>query len=161
MIHRIASEVYREIREYGRLTAEEVAKDLGRDRQTVMRWESETNSQLPRPEQEKILIKKAKLTRVAFGQIMCKVLTGFVGRLFSIGPPEPYRPSQPLLGATEHYFKHRDDLSPEAQEDVEDLLSLGRSLDADTERACRLLAKQVVRRIEQDLARRSAATKSP
>ena len=158
MIHRIASEVYREIREYGRISATEVAKGIGRDRQTVMRWESDTSSQLPKAEQEKVLIQKTGLSRVAFGQIMCKVLTDFVGRLFTMGPPEPYRPSQPLLGATEHFFKHRDVLSPEAQEDVEDLLSLGRSLDADTERACRTLAKQVVRRIEQDLAGRQGSS---
>ncbi len=68
MIHKFKHLVYRRIRKYGGLSREDVAKALGKNRQVVWRWEE--TGQMPSPEDEAILVKAAKLTPLAFVQIM-------------------------------------------------------------------------------------------
>ena len=99
MIHEIAGTVYRLIREYGLLTPEEVAEAIARQRQAVWRMESNKNERLLKRAQEEILVEKAKLTRPAFGEIMCEALTPFVGRRLMMAPSDHFIASQPLARA--------------------------------------------------------------
>lgn len=152
MIHEIASKVYQLIRQHGGLSAEEVASAIGKQRQVVWRWEGNRQKLLPKRDQEAALVKKAQLTRLAFGEIMCQVLTPFVGRRFIMAPAEEYIPSLPLYRAARLYSRHRDQLDPDAQEMINEMLGHGRMLDAATERTCSSLEKQITRLIEQALA---------
>ena len=149
MIHEIANEVYRQIREYGQLSHEQVGKAVGRSHDTIRRWEKSEQQGLPKRDQEEKLVKKAKLTRLAFGEIMCKVLTEFVGRRFVMIAPDQWVPSLPMTRTLELYSRHRERLSLEVQQAIEEMLCHGRSLDADAEQACRIYEKQCVRLIEQ------------
>lgn len=161
MIHEIASEVYRLIREYGGLTHEQVAAAIGRKHQVVWRWEGNKQKLLPKREQEAALVEKAKLTRIAFGDIMCKVLTPFVGRRITMASSDQYVPSLPLLRAIELYSTHRDDLDSETRELIEDLIAQGRSLDVAAEQSCRAFEKLIVRLIEQARATKGSTTPDP
>ena len=157
MIHQIANTVYKAIREYGGLSREDVAVAVGRKAQVVRRWESDKQKLLPKREQEEILVKEAKVTRVVFVEIMCEVLTNFAGQRVTMAPSDQYYPSLPLSRASKLYSRERDRLTPEEQAIVVELLQNGRSLDAIVDQACTCTERQIVRTIKQALASRGHA----
>ena len=149
MIHQISGTVYRLIREYGGLTPENVAAAIGRKRQTIWRLEKNQNQMLLKRSHEDILVEKAKLTRPAFGEIMCEALTPFVGRRILMAPSDHFIPSRPLSRALKLYSLHQDKLKPEVQQIIDEMLNEGRSIDAGAERTCRLFEKEIVRLINE------------
>ncbi len=154
MLQEISGGVYQRIREYGGLSPEEVAELVGRRRQVVSRWES--NKQMPKRDQEKILVEASKLSRLAFGEIICEVVGEFVGRPITIGASTEYVPSRVLLRAAGRYNKYRHDIPQDSRDAIEEMLAEGRSLDVGAERACRVLAKQIDREIDRYLAARKS-----
>ena len=158
MIRRIAAGVYRKIRESGGLSKGDVAKEVGLQRQTIWRWESKKEALLPKREQEEILVKAAKLTRLRFGEIMCEVLSEFLGRRVTMAPPADYIPSMPLARAARRYSLRRDLLDQEDQDAIEEMLAEARNLELAAEQICRAHAKRIERLIEKAEA---AAGRSP
>ena len=149
MLHEIAGTVYRLIREYGLLTPDEVAEALGRQRQAVWRMESNKNERLLKRAQEEILVEKAKLTRSAFGEIMCEALTPFVGQRIMMAPSDQFVPSQPLARALRLYSLHQHKLKPEVEQIIDEMLCEGRTIDVGAERTCRVFEKEIVRLINE------------
>lgn len=84
MIYKIAHSVYKGIREHANLSIDEVAAAIDRKRQIVYRIEG--GEQLLKPDQEALLVKRANLSREAFVEIMCKVLSEFLGQRVMIAP---------------------------------------------------------------------------
>ncbi len=152
MIHQIASEVYRLIREYGGLSQEDVARAIDRQPQVVWRWEKKEQKQLPNREQETILVQEAQLTQKAFGEIMCLVLSKFLERRVTVAYPDDRLTSQWLFRAAKLYSHHRDHLSPEDQKMIEEMLCHGRSLDATAEQTCRIYEKIITSMVTRTLA---------
>ena len=152
MIHDIAPDVYRAIREYGDLSPEELADALGLKRQVVHRWENAKQESLPKRAQEKILVDETKLTPLAFTEILCEVLTDFSGRQVTMAPSADYVPSLPLVRAVKQYSRHRDKLDPGTRGRIEEMLLLGRTADANAEQVCSFFAREILRLIEEALA---------
>ena len=92
MIHQIAQDVYRWIREYGHLSRDEIAEAIGRKRQAIYRWEQ--GGQIPSPEQEQILVEKANCSKLIFAEIVCKKLSLLIGRRVMIAPEDQVRDDQ-------------------------------------------------------------------
>ncbi len=111
MITRFTRKVYRRIRTHGKLSKEEAATAIGRDRQIIYRIEGKEN-QLLTPEQEDRLVKKANLSKEAFVEIMCIVLSKFLGRPVIIAPKGRYMPSSPLARAAALYSFYEERLPP-------------------------------------------------
>ncbi len=154
MLHQIANDVCREIREYGDLSYQDVGDEIDTEWQVPWRWEKEQRQNLLKRDQEAKLVKAAKLTRPAFGEIMCRVLTKFVGRRFFMGPEEPYKPSWPMMEASEIYKIHHDELDREVQKMIDDLFSQGRSFDAQNEQASMGISRVIVYLIQEGLAKK-------
>ncbi len=152
MLHLIAPEVFREIREFGDLTKNKLAGELGRKRQVVYRWEQK--GQFPSRKQERILVEKAKLTRHAFVVIMCRVLSRFLGQRVIIAPGDRYVPSTPLWRASDLYHRIAHKLDRETREEVLAKLHQGRTLEAVAEQSCSMYERDIVRLIETALAAR-------
>ena len=149
MIRQIKAEVYRKIREWADISHDDIAEEIGTKDQVPWRWESAKHTTIPKPAQEEALVKLAKLTRPAFVEIMCEVLTEFCGRRVTMAPSDEYMPSLPLARARRQFSLHRDDLTEEEQEIVQDMLTQGRINDAATEQTCILFEKQILRIIER------------
>ncbi len=158
MLHRIGARVVQRIREWGRLTPEEAGEAVGRSHDTIRRWENEKEGNLPRRELEEKLVEKVKLTREAFGEIMCRVLTEFVGRRFVMLPAGEWISSVPLFRARELFDREYHRLEPELRSMIGEMLDQARLLHAASEQTCRSYEKQIVYLIEQALANRKATT---
>lgn len=154
MLHKIAKDVCRSIRRYGNLKAAEAAKALGRKPQIVSRVEG--GEQILTPEQEETLVKRVRLSRLAFVEIMCKVLADFLGdgRRVMIMPRGQYSPISPILRATDLYVLHQEKLDLKTRERIESLLHQGRVLDALADQTCSVLEKEVNSILEEALAAR-------
>ncbi len=157
MIYEIFHDVVRRIREYAGLSKEEVAGAMGLKAQAIWRWEKKDENPLPNREQLAILVKLTKLSRFAFVQIMCEVLSDFLDRQVSISPEGQFLPAPPLSRATTAYAAEKQDLDPESQQLVEAKLHLARSLEALVEQVVHHIAIEVERLIEQHRAARRAA----
>ncbi len=151
MLHRIAKAVYRRIRKYGGLSKTELAKKLGRHRQTVWRWEN--NKALPTRGQEDALIEVTGVTEDAFVDLMCDALTEFGSRRVVVDPESFLLPS-PLVRATKLYDRHQAKLGPEVRDRIADKLAHARHLDAMTVRAMHDAEKDVRQLIAEALAAR-------
>ncbi len=136
MLYQIANAVVRLIREYGGLTEKELAAAMGKrqSRNLIWRWEHE--SHLPSPKQEAILVKEAHLTRVAFVEIMCKVLSNFLGLPVMIAAEGQNAWASPLTRTADLYDAYRDKLDPEVQTRIEEALREARKLAAQADRRC-------------------------
>ncbi len=141
MIHKIAHEVYKAIRKHGDLSIVEVAAAIGRERQIVYRIEN--GEQLLMAEQEASLVKRANLSRMAFVEIMCKVLSKFLGRRVIIAPQGQFLSASPLARAADVYSLHQEKLDPEVRERIEAKLHQGRLLDTATDQTCSLFEKEI------------------
>ena len=147
MIHKIAHLVYRNIRQYGGLSRDDVAKAIGRRRQVVWRWEEK--GQMPSREHEEILVEAAKLTPLSFVEIMCKVLSLFLEEArVVIAPGVHHMPRASLIRATELYRANYTKLDPDQRASIEARLSQGRILDSVVEQTCTMFEKQISDEIE-------------
>ncbi len=164
MLHQIAHHVYRLIREHGELTYEEIGVGIKRKWQVPWRWEEKKEEKrqehLPKRSHEAILVKMAKLTREAFGEIMCQVLTEFVGRQFTMGPPADYLPALPLARVGKLYSLHHNDLEPETRQIIDEMMCQARNVDTTAESTIRFLAREITRQIEQGLAAKGKSLSS-
>ena len=159
MLHDIAHDVYRYIRLYGSLSKKDVAEAIGRKHHTITRWEE--HGQLPSAEQEAVLVKAANLTRLAFVEIMCKVLSQLVDREVIMAPRGDYLPVMPLARAAKLYRKHYYTLDPRQRSIIEEKLHQGRVLDAVTEQTCNLFEIEIQREIEKALASEGETPEKP
>ncbi len=141
MIQQIKNAVYRHIREYDELTEKDVAEATGKSRYAVRRWE--TGDDFPSAKAEALLVEKANLTRLDFVEIMCKVLSKFLGRPVIIATEGQYVPASPLEGAAELLSTHRDKLAPEVQRRLEDSLREARKQAAEADRASIALEREI------------------
>ncbi len=98
MLTKLTRKIYQGIRKHGKLSPPEAAAAIGRDRQIVYRIEGEEN-QLLTSDQEERLVRRANLSKRAFVEIMCKVLSKFLGQAVIIAPQGRYFPSSPLARA--------------------------------------------------------------
>ncbi len=148
MIHQIAQDVYRWIREHGRLSREEIAEAIGRKRQVVYRWEQ--GDQIPSPEQEQILVEKAKCSKLVFAEIMCKKLSLLTGRRVMIAPEDQvrYLPTVSLARAAELYRENYPKLTPVQRRRIEEKLRHGRTLDSVVEETLSMIERDVEREVE-------------
>ncbi len=160
MLHQIANHVYRLIRERSKLSYQDIGEEIGTKWQVPWRWETKQNEYLPKRTYEAKLVKLAKLTLDEFGEIMCEVLTEFVGRRFTMGQPVDYLPTVPLARCDKLYRLHRDKLGPEVQDVIDELMCEARGLDAQAESIIRVLAKEVTRLIEEGLAAKGRSLSS-
>ena len=147
MIHKIAHLVYRNIRQYGGLSRDDVAKAIGRRRQVVWRWEEK--GQMPSRQHEEILVREAKLTPLSFVEIMCKVLSLFLEEArVVIAPGVHHMPRASLIRATDLYHANYTKLDPDQRASIEARLSQGRLLDSVVEQTCTMFEKQISDEIE-------------
>ncbi len=147
MIRKIAHLIYRHIREYGDLSRDDVARAIGKQRQVVWRWEEK--GQMPSREEEAILVEEAKLTPLAFVEIMCKVLSLVIEEArVVIAPGVDYSPRAPLIRASERYRANYNELDDDQRAAIEARLSQGRILDSVVEQTCSIFEKQIADEIE-------------
>ncbi len=150
MIHKFKHKVYRRIREYGGLSRQDVAKAIGKNRQVVWRWEQE--GQMPSPEDEAILVAEAKLTPLAFVQIIAEVLSELVEEArVVVEPGAGLMARAPLLRAAKNYRANFGELDEEQRAAIEAGLNQGRLLDSVVEQVCEMLEKQIAEQIERAL----------
>ncbi len=109
---------------------------------------------MPTRAQEAILVEKARLTRLAFVEIMCKVLSRFIGRPVVIAAEGSYAPATPLVRAEALLYRHRDELDPETHARLEKKLSIARKLAVDADRLCVAFEREIKEVIVAALAGR-------
>ncbi len=157
MIYEIFHDVCHRIRNYAGLSKEDVAAAVGLQGQAVWRWENKDQKPLPNRKQLAILVKLANLSRFAFVQIMCEVLSDFLKRDVSISPEGQFMPAPPLSRATKAYAAEKEGLDPASQQLIEIKLHQARSLEALVEQVVHQIAIEVERLIEQHREARRAA----
>ncbi len=129
MLTRIGREVFQEIRKHGDLSVDEAAAAIGKGRQIVYRIEGEKR-QLLTADQEDRLVRRANLSREAFVQIMCKVLSKFLGRPVTIAPKGRYLPSSPLARDAALFVFFEDRLPPGLKARIRTKLNNARIMEA-------------------------------
>ncbi len=153
MIYEIFHNVCRRIREHADLSRKIVAKAMGLQSQAIWRWETKDQNPLPSREQEAILVELAKLSQLAFVQIMCDELSEFLGRAVIIAPEGQFLPGPPLSRARKEYAASQQEIDPELQQTIEGKLYLARSLEALVEQAVHQIAQEVEQLVEEHRAR--------
>ncbi len=108
MFYEIFGDVYRWVRESGGLTQNELGSALNGERKMIGRWEK--GLVMPRREHERVLFQKARCTRERFGELVCKALSGYLGKSVTISAADSlrYRPTTPLAGAEELLAENHD-----------------------------------------------------
>ncbi len=152
MIYQIYAEVFREIRVSSDLGVNELAGGLGRKRQTVTRIEG--GKQIASLEQEAILVEKANLSRKRFVEIMCKVLSKFLGMRVMIVPELRYMPTSILEVGARLFNRHQEKIDLKVQQRIKAKLLQARSLEATTDLAVEMHGQEILGMIEEALAAR-------
>ena len=142
-IEELTGDIYRWIRESGHLSQDEIAEAIGKKRQAISRWENE--GQMPTPEEEKILVEKARCTKLTFVEIMCRVLSNLLGRRVMIAPEGQvhYLPTAPRVRAANTYAIYYTRLPSEMKREIDEKLLHGKTLEATTEQMVALIARDV------------------
>ncbi len=150
MIHKLMPDLLKEIRKYGDLNPTQAGEAMGRERQIVNRIEN--GQQLPTPEQEKGLFKKVGLSRYVFVEILCKVLTRFLGRPVIIAPRgRPFLATSSLVRTADYFSRHEVKLPAELRAKIREKLALARRVDAASDQLCDQYEKEIRELIEDAL----------
>ncbi len=144
---RFSPKVYEGIRKHGDLSIDGAAAAIGKGRQIVYRIEGKER-QLLTADQEERLVRKANLSKEAFVEIMCRVLSKFLGRPVVISPRDRYLPCSPLARAAAVFRVFEDQLEPQLRHRITTKLNNGRMLEAAVDEAASLCEMEVMELIE-------------
>ncbi len=143
MLYLIKREVYLAIREYGQLKPGEASAAMKREHQLSSRLEG--GDQMPTPEQEALLVEKVGLSKSVFVELMCRVLSTFLGdgRRVMIVPRGQHLPISPIIRAGDLYDRYQEKLSYKQCKRIERLLNHGRRTDVSADHTADIVEDEV------------------
>ncbi len=159
MFHIIAPPVYKDLREQSGKSKTELAKEMGTKRQSISNLESGKRELLLRRSDEEKLIELTETTDEIFGASLCKVSTQVFRRSFTMGPWKEFVPTLVVGLAIDLFDRHHPKLNREKYLLVEAMVREARSLNAASERQCRLFAEAAIQTIND--ARRAKGETVP
>ncbi len=147
MFHIIAPPGYQEMREQSGKSKTELAKEMGTSRQKISNLENGKRELLLSRSDEEKLVEATGTTPELFGGIICKVSSDAFRRSFIMGPWKEFVPTLVIGLAIDLFRRHYQKLSRKKYLLVEALVREARSINADSERQCRLLAEAAIQAI--------------
>ncbi len=142
-------QTYRGMRRYAGLSVEELAEKLGKSPQTIRRLEANNKKTAIKRDLEEKIVEITQVTKPVFAKILAETAGTFVGRRLAVLPPDALIPSVDLLAAYKLFSDHCYKLDPDERDRIEAMLDEARGLDASTERICRAVARDAIRRINE------------
>ncbi|MCP5118610.1 MAG: hypothetical protein GY953_47970 [bacterium] len=149
MLTKIAPDIYDSILEESELDPVKASDAIGKGRQIIYRIRK--GEQLLNAADEAALVKRANLSKEAFGRIACKALSKFLGRPVMASPKSGFRPASPLMRSDDLYLLHHDRLPPKVRERIKAKLRLGRLIDVAADQAADLFDQEIRQMIEDAL----------
>ncbi len=149
MFHIIAPPAYQEMREQSGKSKTELAEKMGTSRQKISNLEHGKRELLLSRSDEEKFVEATGTTPDIFGGILCKVSSEAFRRSFIMGPWKEFVPTLVVALAIDLFRRHYQKLSQEKYLLVEAMVREARTIDAASERQCRLFAEAAIQAINE------------
>ncbi len=140
-------DTYAGMREYAKLSEEDLAGRIGKSWQTITRLETNNRKTTINRELEQQIVEATGVTNAIFAHILAEKASERLGVQLVVLPPDVLVPSIDLMKAIQMFSAHGYKLEDKERESIKDMLDDMRCHYGQTERLCKSVAKDIIRQI--------------